>query len=326
MKKKLHILFLLLVTLIPYNVLAYSNYIIPGGKNIGIKLENKYVSIVGFYKVNNKYIGEDAGFKVGDLISKIENEKVNSIDDMIKLVDKYKDKKTIKITVIRNSSETDIDLTIEKDDSDVYKTGLYVKDQINGIGTLTYIDPETMIYGALGHEIADKNTLERVEINSGDIYSSVVTDIKPSKNGEPGEKKAKIDIDNKIGTINENTESGIYGEYTSDIESDYVLEVGTSDDINLGNAFIRTVIDKDIIKEYSINIIEIDKKNDTKNILFEITDKELLERTGGVVAGMSGSPIIQNNKIIGAVTHVIVNDSSKGYGIFITTMLEEGES
>lgn len=326
MKKKLHILFLLLVTLIPYNVLAYSNYIIPGGKNIGIKLENKYVSIVGFYKVNNKYIGEDAGFKVGDLISKIENEKVNSIDDMIKLVDKYKDKKTIKITVIRNSSETDIDLTIEKDDSDVYKTGLYVKDQINGIGTLTYIDPETMIYGALGHEIADKNTLERVEINSGDIYSSVVTDIKPSKNGEPGEKKAKIDIDNKIGTINENTESGIYGEYTSDIESDYVLEVGTSDDINLGNAFIRTVIDKDIIKEYAINIIEIDKKNDTKNILFEITDKELLERTGGVVAGMSGSPIIQNNKIIGAVTHVIVNDSSKGYGIFITTMLEEGES
>lgn len=326
MKKKLRILFLLLVTLFPYNVLAYSNYLIPGGTNIGIKIENKYVNVVGFYKVNDKYIGEDSGFELGDLIVSIENEKVTDIDSMIKLVDKYKDQEKIKVTVLRNNTKYNINLPIMIDKDGIYKTGLYVKDQINGIGTLTYIDPESKIYGALGHEIADKNTLQKVEINTGNIYSSYVTSIKPSKDGEPGEKKARINIDEKLGIIKENTDSGIYGTYMGEIDHNNLLEVAQKEEITKGNAIIRTVIDGTNINDYSINILEINDNIDTKNILFEITDKDLLDTTGGVVAGMSGSPIIQNNKIIGAVTHVIVNDSSKGYGIFITTMLEEGEN
>ncbi len=324
-KKKLRILFSLLLMIFPSIVFAYSDYIIPGGENIGIKINSKHVAIVGFYKVNNNYIGEDAGFKVGDQIVKIENEEVTSIDSMIELVNKYKDQSKIEVTFYRSNKELKTNLSLTIDTDGVYKTGLYVKDQINGIGTLTYIDPNTKIYGALGHEIADKTTLQKVDIKDGKIFESSVTGIKPSKNGEPGEKQAKLYTDNIFGNIKSNTESGIFGSFTDKFPNNNVIEVGKPEDVKIGKAIIRTVIDQNIKKDFEIEIIEIDKTNSTKNILFKITDTELLNKTGGVVAGMSGSPIIQNNKIVGAVTHVIVNDSDKGYGIFITTMLKEGE-
>jgi len=324
-KKKLQISFFLLLALFPSIVFAYSDYIIPGGQNVGIKINSKYVTVVGFYKVNNSYIGEEAGFKIGDQITKIENEDVTSIDSMIDLVDKYKESSEIQVSFIRDDKEQTTNLSLEIDENGVYKTGLYVKDQINGIGTLTYIDPNTKIYGALGHEIADKTTLKKVEIKNGKIFKSEITGIKPSKDGEPGEKQAKLYIDETYGIIDENEESGIFGTYTELFPNVDAIKVAEPNDVKLGEAVIRTVIAKDTIEEYTINIIEINKNSPTKNILFEITDKSLLDKTGGVVAGMSGSPIIQNNMIIGAVTHVIVNDSEKGYGIFITTMLKEGE-
>lgn len=324
-KKKLQTLFLLLILAVPSIVFAYSDYIIPGGENIGIKVNSKYVTIVGFYKVGNTYIGEDAGFQVGDKITSIENETVTSIDSMIELVDKYKEKDTIQVNLIRNGKELSTNLILKIDENGVYKTGLYVKDQINGIGTLTYIDPGTNIYGALGHEIADKTTLQKVEIKDGKIFKSEITGIKPSKDGEPGEKKAKLFMDDILGDIKSNEESGIFGTFTESVSNEDAIAVGRPNDVKLGKAVIRTVVDGNQVGEYEIEILEIDKNSATKNILFKITDKELLEKTGGVVAGMSGSPIIQDNKIIGAITHVIVNDSDKGYGIFIITMLEEGE-
>lgn len=324
-KKKLQIMFLLLIISVPSIVFAYSDYIIPGGENIGIKINSKYVTIVGFYKVEDSYIGEDAGFKIGDKITTIENENVTSIDSMIELVDKYKENTLIKVSLIRDNKTLTTNLIVKKDENGIYKTGLYVKDQINGIGTLTYIDPNTNIYGALGHEVADKTTLQKVEIKDGKIFKSEITGINPSKNREPGEKKAKLYMDEVLGNIKSNKESGIFGIFDESVSNKDAIAVGRPDDVELGKAVIRTVISGDKIGEYEIEILEIDKKNTTKNILFKITDKELLEKTGGVVAGMSGSPILQNGKIIGAVTHVIVNDSNKGYGIFITTMLEEGE-
>lgn len=323
-KKKLQIIFLLLFGLFPSIVFAYSNYVIPGGENIGIKVNAKYVSIVGFYEVNGTYIGENAGFKVGDAILEINGEAVTSIDQMISLVDKYKNEE-MAVKFLRGNEVKSTNLHLEVDESGIYKTGLYVKDQINGIGTLTYIDPKSHIYGALGHEIADKNTLQKVEIKDGEIYTSEITGIKPSIDGEPGEKQARIYRDEVIGNIESNEESGIFGTITSEFSASDAIEVGKPEDVKTGKATIRTVIDKDQVEEFDIEILEIDKTSTTKNILFEITDEELLEKTGGVVAGMSGSPIIQNEKIVGGVTHVVVNDSDKGYGIFITTMLEEGE-
>lgn len=323
-KKRLHFLLLLLL-LVPNLVFAYSNNIILGGDNLGIRVSTKNVMIVGFYKVDDKYIGEDAGLSIGDSITKINDIEISSIDEMISIINEIKEQGKIKITFIHNDKEENTTLKLVKDENGVYKTGLYVKDSINGIGTLTYIDPNTLIFGALGHEISEKNTLKKVEINSGTIFKSEVTGITPSSNGTPGSKEAKLFTDITYGIIDANTESGIYGKITNNILNNDTIQVAGIDEVKLGKAFIRTVINEYDIEEFEINIIDVDKKNPTKNILFEITDKNLLEKTGGVVAGMSGSPIIQNNKIIGAVTHVVVNDPKKGYGIFITTMLEEGD-
>ena len=323
-KKRLHFLLLFLL-LVPNIVFAYSNSVILGGDNLGIKVNTKNVIIVGFYQVDDKYIGEDAGLSIGDYITKINDINVSSIDEMISIINNIKEQGKIKITFIHDNQEKSTILNLYKDENGIYKTGLYVKDSINGIGTLTYIDPETLIFGALGHEISEKNTLKKVEITNGDIFKSEITGITPSNKDNPGSKEAKLFTDIKYGNIKINTESGIYGKITNNEFNNNTIEVANSNEIKLGKAYIRTVIDEFNIEEFEINIININKDNPTKNILFEITDKNLLSKTGGVVAGMSGSPIIQNNKIIGAVTHVVVNDPKKGYGIFITTMLEEGD-
>lgn len=324
-KKKLQFIFILLLTLFPSIVFAYSNEIILGGENIGIKVHSKNVMVVGFYKVEDSYISEDAGLKVGDLITKINDKNVSSIDEMISIINNEKNLSNLKITFSRNNRLMNTMLELKKDSNGIYKTGLYVKDQINGIGTLTYIDPNTKIFGALGHEIAEKATMQKLEIKDGTIFKSEVTGITPSENGSPGSKEARFYSDQVYGTITKNEESGIFGIYNDNLSNNNVIEVEEPDNVKLGNAQIRTVIEGNKIKLYDIEIINIDKNNPTKNILFKITDQELISKTGGVVAGMSGSPIIQDNKIIGAVTHVVVNEPKKGYGIFITTMLEEGE-
>lgn len=324
-KKKLQFVLILLLTLFPSIVFAYSDKIILGGDNIGIKVHSKNVMIVGFYKVEGSYIGEESGLKVGDLITGINDVEVSSIDEMISVIDSKKDLGTIKISFLRNGREMNTSLELKKDSNNVYKTGLYVKDQINGIGTLTYIDPNTKIFGALGHEIAEKATMQKVDIKDGTIFESEITGITPSQNGTPGSKEAKFYGDRVNGTINKNEESGIFGIYTGNLPNNNVIEVEEPGNVKLGKAQIRTVINGTKVDVYDIEIIDIDRNNPTKNILFKITDQQLISKTGGVVAGMSGSPIIQDNKIIGAVTHVVVNDTLKGYGIFITTMLEEGE-
>lgn len=326
-KLKLQIIFpLLILFIMPQSVSAYSKYIIPGGETIGIEVNSKGVLVVGFYEVDSKYIGKDAGFLIGDTITEINNTKVNNIDEMVKAVNDEADSNNqLDVTIIRNGKSSNLTLDMICDSDAVCKTGLYVKDEITGIGTLTYIDPKTTIFGALGHEITERTTGERFEIKDGKIFKATVTDNTKSENGSPGEKNATYDESVTYGKINSNEESGIFGKYSSELLDTEALEVGTKDDVKKGEAIIRTVINGNEVKEYTINILNINKDSDIKNILFEITDEELLKETGGVIQGMSGSPIIQNNKIIGAVTHVIVSDAKKGYGIFITTMLEEGD-
>ena len=326
-KLKLQIIFpLLILFIMPTNIYAYSKYIIPGGETIGIEVNSKGVLVVGFYEVDSKYIGKDAGFLIGDTITEINNTKVNNIDEMVKAVNEEADSNNqLDVTIIRNGKSSNLTLDMICDSDAVCKTGLYVKDEITGIGTLTYIDPKTTIFGALGHEITERTTGERFEIKDGKIFKATVTDNTKSENGSPGEKNATYDESVTYGKINSNEESGIFGKYSSELLDTEALEVGTKDDVKKGEAIIRTVINGNEVKEYDINILNINKDSDIKNILFEITDEELINETGGVIQGMSGSPIIQNNKIIGAVTHVIVSDAKKGYGIFITTMLEEGD-
>lgn len=324
-KNKLLNALILFLLIIPLNVFAYSSYIIPGGETIGIEVNSKGVLVVGFYKVNNSYIGRSAGFEVGDRIIKLNNKEVNNISSMIETINKT-DNNTVEFTILRGTSEKNISLNLSEDSDGVLKTGLYVKDSINGIGTLTYIDPSTNIFGALGHEIIEKSTAEKFEIKDGIIFGANVVGIEKSTNGNAGEKTATYNKTEVFGKITGNEISGIFGKYTSNVEGKEKLEVAESKDIKTGEATIRTVIKNDKIEEFKINIIKLDDNSDTKNILFEVVDDKLLKEAGGIVQGMSGSPIIQNNKIIGAVTHVIVNDTTKGYGIFITTMLKEGEN
>lgn len=323
LKKRLILLLILLITILPAPVLAYSNFLIASGKTIGIEVTANGVLIVGFYEVEGKEIGKNAGFEIGDIITKINNKKVFSISNML---ESLKENNTnVTFTVKRNNTEKEIKMSLKPDENNILKTGLYVKDQINGIGTLTYIDPKTKRFGALGHEILETTTAQKFEIKDGKIYNANVSNIRKSTNGNAGEKNASYNKKISEGEIDKNEISGIFGDYKEEIEQDKTLEVGNKDEVTKGKAYIRTNIKDDEIKDYEINILNIDLNSKSKNILFEVTDNALIKETGGIVQGMSGSPIIQNNKIIGAVNYVIVNDPKKGYGIFITTMLKEGE-
>mgnify|MGYP000599419849 FL=1 len=326
-KIKNNILLTLMFTLliIPTYTLAYSDYILAGGENIGIELNSKGVIIVGTYEVNGKNPAKEAGIHAGDKITKINNKEVSSIEEMLNIVEKTTNKENIDITYLRAGKENKTTLRLTKTNDNIYKTGLYVKDTISGVGTLTYIDPNTKLFGALGHEIIEKNTGQKLEIKDGKIYSSTVTGITRSDIGKPGEKNARYDSSNIFGNVKENTTNGIFGNYTSTLPDKKLYKVAKDNEVKMGDATILTVIDGNIVESFGINILKV-STNEVKNILFEITDSRLLKKTGGIVQGMSGSPIVQDDYIVGAVTHVVVDDPTKGYGIFITKMLEEAEN
>ena len=316
--KKILWLFLLLM---PFWVFAYSPYIIPGGETLGIEVNSKGVLVVGFYEVNGQYLNEH--LNIGDKILKVYDVEVSSTKDLTNLIDKYMNNDKVEITYSRNNKEfkSKLDLRLF---NGVYRTGLYVKGSILGIGTLTYIDPESNIYGVLGHSLNFSQTNQKIEIKTGYTYDANVTSFTRSMDGNPGSKNADINKNKLFGSVNLNSNYGIFGMTENEFNSKK-MKVVTLDEVSLGEAFIRTTNEKNETKNYEIKIIDVDKKNIEKNIYFEIVDKELLDMSGGIVQGMSGSPIIQNDNIIGAVTRVLVDDVKRGYGISIVTMLEEGD-
>lgn len=323
MRKVLFTLFI--IFLFPIVSLAYSKYIIPGGESIGIKINTDGLVVVGFYKVDGEYIAKKS-FKIGDKIISVNDRRINTIDELTREIDNNDlSQGNVNVLIERGNKKMNVTLNL-KEESGVYKTGLYVKDSLVGLGTLSYIDPVTKIYGALGHEITMSETGNKIDVRNGNILYSKVTSIDKSRNGKVGSKNAKIIFDNVIGTIEKNTNKGIYGKYTSSFDKD-VLEIGEFSDIEKGSAYILTVTKDNKIEKYNINIIDkyYNKKDTQKAFSFEVSDKSLVSKTGGIVQGMSGSPIVQNNKIIGAVTNVLVDNVTLGYGISIITMLEEGE-
>ena len=326
MKTKLLLFLAIISVIIPIPTFAYSDKVILGGENIGIEVKSDGIIIVGFYEINNKDINKSNNIKLGDKIIKINNKNINNIDEMIKAIKESLKNNEVSIVIKRDKEEIKTKLQVIEDKNGIYKTGLYVKDTISGIGTLTYIDPETKIYGALGHEIIENYSKNIVEIKEGTIFESTITSINKTKKNKTGEKEATINKSKTYGNIKENTNSGIYGIYTEKHSTDELIDIGNINDIHTGKAYIYTVLDNNNKEKYEINIIKIDKASTTKNILFEITDQKLIDKTGGVIKGMSGSPIIQDDKLVGAVTHAIQNKNNMGFGIFITTMLEEGDT
>lgn len=319
------LIFLLTLFIIPQTIFAYSDKIIAGGETVGIRLNTNGILIVGSYEISGHNSLVEAGLKSGDIINQINSKEVQTVEEMANIISTC-NCKTIKITYLREEKLKNTTLNLYEDNG-VLKTGLYVKDSISGVGTLTFIDPETKLFGVLGHEITDVNTGEIIDIKDGTIFDSKITGITRSDRGKPGEKNAILYSDKITGEVFENTNKGIFGNYTSEIDESKIYKVAKIDDIKIGDAKILTVLDGTEVGEFSIKITSVKETNDKlKNIQFEITDKELLDKTNGIVQGMSGSPIIQGDYIIGAVTHVVVDDPHKGYGILITNMLEEAEN
>lgn len=318
MKKVLLILSLLFL---PLKIYAYSDYVVLGGKTLGIKVDTKGVMVIGFYKVNGKYNKGNPALANGDYIIKINDIEVNDVNSLSNAIEKFIGDENVDVTFIRKGIEKKTKLDLISIDG-VIKTGLFVKSSIMGIGTLSYIDPNTLIYGALGHEIVESNTNERVEIKDGTIFNSFVTGIEKSVIGTPGSKIAKFNYNYEFGNVVKNTRYGIFGIYNDKIDQNNLIKIGNA---KIGSAKIKTVLNGEKEEEFNIEITKINDTSDIKNITFKIDDDRLLSLTGGVIQGMSGSPIVQNDEVVGALTHVIVDNPYSGYGIFIQKMLEEGE-
>ena len=311
MIKRIKYIILMLLLVIPSYVSAYSDYVIASGENIGIKIKSNGIIIAGRYDDTNIEL------KKGDIIVSINNNSNIDLNDFTDIVSNNSSD-TIEIGYIRDGKYKKTKLIVKDG-----KTGLYLKDSIAGIGTLTFIDPNSKIYGALGHEIIDSSSGNIINNKSGNIFDSKVIEIRKGESGNPGEKNASIENDNKLGDIDTNTNKGLFGDYTKTIPSRNLYKVGTIDNIKLGKAYMLTELENNEVKKYEIEITKIINKSSTKNIIFKVVDERLKET--GIVQGMSGSPIIQDEYIVGAVTHVVVDNPYKGYGILITNMLEEAE-
>lgn len=303
--------------------------LIPCGNPIGIYIETNGVMVLGTGVIN----GEDGlnyepslnKLKTGDYITKINDAVIHNKEELIEEI-QHCDGKDIKVTLRRDDKTTEYKVTPVKTADGEYKIGAWIRDNTQGIGTLTFITKDGQ-FGALGHGITDIDTSLLMEIERGYLYNADIMTIVKGKQGVPGELIGLINQDdsNKIGDIVKNTNQGIFGKIGSGFvkanEND-AIPVGLKQEIKLGPATILSCVENQV-KEYSINIdkIDINSQSPNKGMVISITDHTLLEKTGGIVQGMSGSPIIQNGKIIGAVTHVFIQDSAKGYGTFIENMI-----
>ena len=264
----------------------------------------------------------------GDYILAVNDMEINEKEDLIRMINACQNEDMV-VTVSRKGEYVKVLASAVEVKDGSYMLGIWVKDDMAGIGTMTYYS-ENGSFGALGHGIGDGETGELLSMSDGSIYYTKVLDVTKGKKGEPGELEGLIYYgkQNQLGRLIGNDSLGIYGildeeDYLEFSQTDALLEIGYKQDFQTGKAYILSDVDGEV-KPYEIEITEIDyqAKDSNKGIHFTVTDEELLEKTGGIVQGMSGSPIIQNEKIIGAVTHVLVNDPARGYGIFIENMLE----
>jgi stage IV sporulation protein B len=309
--------------------------VIPGGQSIGVKLNSKGVLVVGFHAVQtaegNRSPAEKAEIHIGDYIVKINGQAVQNVKDVGEAVTEAgKQKKKLNVTLLREGKEHTVVLTPLYDVKDKsYRIGVYVRDSAAGVGTLTFYDPQKHVYGALGHVISDVDTGQPIQISNGKIVHSTVTSIQKGESGEPGEKRAIFFREDQVlGNINKNTPFGIFGEMPSLPGHGMInqpIPIALADQVKEGPAQILTVVEGQKVERFNIEISHRMKQNHpaTKGLIIKVTDPRLLEKTGGIVQGMSGSPIIQDGKLVGAVTHVFVNDPSSGYGTYIEWMLQD---
>lgn len=303
------------------------------GSSIGVKLYTDGVLVADITEFEQKGGGSvsparGAGLKAGDFITSAGGEKITDIKSLKAQTEKFGGKK-MKIKFLRNSKEKEVEIEPRQDkNGGVWRLGLWAKDSTAGIGTLTFYDPQTNTFGALGHGISGGDGGNVLSVKNGSVVGANIIDVKKGKSGDPGELQGVFASGNsKIGNITKNIKYGIFGTADKSIAGGGEYYVGTSDKITEGKAYILSNISGTKVEKYEIEILKVMRynENSTKGMVIKVTDKNLIEKTGGIVQGMSGSPIIQNDLIIGAVTHVFVNDPTKGYGIFMETMLKNAQ-
>ncbi len=304
-----------------------------GGETVGFNLFSEGVICVGSNKIvtaeGEKEPVKDSGLMDGDAILKIEDIDIESIEDIDRIINLPTFAgKELKLTIRRDGKEIKTKITPVLDSaSQKYKLGLWVRNNASGVGTLTYVKKNDFRFGAVGHPIVDSSLGENFLVDSGNIYKCRLLGIKKGEKNNPGEIRSSINLsDDAIGLADTNCDYGVYGNILnkSIIDADRTAILGGRLSVKLGDAKIYCSLDNGGVKAYDIKIIRANKQNtaDDKSMIIKITDKELLQKTGGIIQGMSGSPIVQNGKIVGAVTHVFINDPTRGYAVYVDWMID----
>ena len=308
--------------------------VIPVGETLGVKLYSKGVLVVGksivegldgrdYEPYENSKIG------IGDIITQINDKQIETIEDVKEVVGNSNGEKLlVKYKKDENIIEDEI-IPIKSIDGNGYKIGLWIRDGAMGIGTLSFVDIETGKFAALGHGVSDTDTKEKIQMESGTLNTAKIVSITASKKDNPGEILGVLDSNNVIGNIEKNSEIGIYGNLVpaklANYDESNAVKIASRNEIKLGKASILCTLENDKTEEYEIEIQKkyLDKDASSKCMIIKVTDERLLSKTGGIIQGMSGSPILQNGKLIGAITHVFVSDATRGYAVFADMMIEE---
>lgn len=307
-----------------------------GGDIVGFSLSSDGVIVIGSSPVvteeGNIDTLSNVDLKSGDVILEIAGEKINRISDVEKIINQEENQdKPLDVIIRRKDTQKTLQITPAKDlHSQKYKLGVWIKDDISGVGTLTYVRTDNNRFGALGHAISDSETKQPFMVSGGDMYNCTVIGLNKATKGKPGEIKALfIQGSNSLGKVDKNTKYGVFGTYNESklekLQNQETFKTGGRVSVKPGKAKIRVSLDNEQPKDYEIEIIKTNYQNmsSDKSMVIRVTDKELLKKTGGIIQGMSGSPIIQNDKIVGAVTHVFVSDATKGFGVYLDWMINE---
>lgn len=304
------------------------DYLIPGGHILGVKLFSTGVLVIGLTHVTtangDTRPAQEAGLQVGDIITHIDAKAVNTTQALEEALTQSKGE-PLAFRIQRGPKNMVMQIMPEATANGQYKLGAWVRDSMAGIGTLTYVDPNTNRFGALGHGINDVDTGKLMPLSSGMVMSASVDEVRKGEAGKPGEIKGIFDMSRDAGYLQNNSDSGIFGQLndtdlTGGAEAVPILE---AKDVKVGPAIIRSNVSGDTVQEFAVEIVRI-YTSDTgqmRDFMLRVTDPALLNTTGGIIQGMSGSPVLQDGKLVGAVTHVLIGDPKRGYGIFIRHML-----
>ncbi len=331
-KKKLKLIsvvlvfiFFLFTAIIPAQ--AKTDKVIIGGESFGLKLYCRGVMVTRLesFECGNAYVcpAKKAGVEKGDIITSINNTKVKSNEQVNNIIKNCEGNK-LRLSILRNEGKLNIEIIPELNDQGEYYAGMWVRDSCAGIGTISYYDAETKTYGALGHGICDVDTGSLMTTDSGEILSASITSITKSKDNSIGTLNGYF-TDDSIGTITDNTPLGIHGKLNAIPESGKMYDVAESNELRTGKAYMYSTLDGTTPQKFEVEIISIcnNNSNTNRNFIIKVTDKNLLEKTGGIVQGMSGSPIVQNEKFVGALTHVFLENCTEGYGILAENIISD---